>query len=107
MEIVVNRGFRGEVKEDVEFYSLDAIIAVGDATGTDERHLHQHRQGELPDAKNRFSEGETGTCHLFHSGAKVIIILEIPSFLGKSLSFQVKSVFLQHEILLKSVVFDY
>ena len=29
MEIVVNRGFRGEVKEDVEFYSLDAIIAVG------------------------------------------------------------------------------
>ena len=34
MEIVVNRGFRGEVKEDIEFYSLDAIIAVGDATVT-------------------------------------------------------------------------
>lgn len=29
MEIVVNRGFRGEVKEDVVFYNLDAIIAVG------------------------------------------------------------------------------
>ena len=29
MEIVVNRGFRGEVTEEVEFYSLDAIIAVG------------------------------------------------------------------------------
>ena len=29
MEIVVNRGFRGEVKEKVEFYNLDAIIAVG------------------------------------------------------------------------------
>lgn len=29
MEIVVNRGFRGEVPEHVEFYSLDAIIAVG------------------------------------------------------------------------------
>ena len=29
MEIVVNRGFRGEVSEQVEFYSLDAIIAVG------------------------------------------------------------------------------
>ena len=29
MEIVVNRGFRGEVKEEVEFYNLDAIIAVG------------------------------------------------------------------------------
>ena len=29
MEIVVNRGFRGEVTEDVDFYSLDAIIAVG------------------------------------------------------------------------------
>lgn len=29
MEIVVNRGFRGEVPEQVEFYSLDAIIAVG------------------------------------------------------------------------------
>ena len=28
------------------------------ATGTGERHLHQHRQGELPDANNRFSEGE-------------------------------------------------
>ena len=24
MEIVVNRGFRGEVTEEVEFYSLDA-----------------------------------------------------------------------------------
>lgn len=29
MEIVVNRGFRGEVPEEVEFYNLDAIIAVG------------------------------------------------------------------------------
>lgn len=29
MEIVVNRGFRGEVPEQVDFYSLDAIIAVG------------------------------------------------------------------------------
>ena len=29
MEIVVNRGFRGEIMELVEFYSLDAIIAVG------------------------------------------------------------------------------
>ena len=29
MEIVVNRGFRGSVNEEVEFYSIDAIIAVG------------------------------------------------------------------------------
>ena len=29
MEIVVNRGFRGEIPEQVDFYSLDAIIAVG------------------------------------------------------------------------------
>ena len=29
MEIVVNRGFRGEVTEDVVFYNLDAIISVG------------------------------------------------------------------------------
>ena len=29
MEIVVNRGFSGSVNEEVEFYSLDAIIAVG------------------------------------------------------------------------------
>ena len=29
MEIVVNRGFRGESKEEVEFYNLDAIISVG------------------------------------------------------------------------------
>jgi len=29
MEIVVNRGFRGEVTELVDFYNLDAIIAVG------------------------------------------------------------------------------
>ena len=29
MEIVVNRGFRGSVNEDVEIYSLDAIIAEG------------------------------------------------------------------------------
>ena len=29
MEIVVNRGFRGEISEQVDFYSLDAIIAVG------------------------------------------------------------------------------
>ena len=29
METVVNRGFRGVVKESVDFYHLDAIIAVG------------------------------------------------------------------------------
>ncbi len=29
METVVNRGFRGEISEEVDFYSLDAIIAVG------------------------------------------------------------------------------
>jgi hypothetical protein len=29
MEIVVNRGFRGEVKEMIDFYNLDAIISVG------------------------------------------------------------------------------
>ncbi|MBR4563827.1 MAG: virulence RhuM family protein [Paludibacteraceae bacterium] len=29
MEIVVNRGFRGEVKEEIDFYNLDAIISVG------------------------------------------------------------------------------
>ena len=29
MEIVVNRGFRGEIMEQVEFYSLDAVVAVG------------------------------------------------------------------------------
>lgn len=29
MEIVVKRGFRGEIMEQVEFYSLDAVIAVG------------------------------------------------------------------------------
>lgn len=29
METVVNRGIRGEVKEPIDFYSLDAIIAVG------------------------------------------------------------------------------
>ncbi len=29
METVVNRGIRGEVKEFIDFYSLDAIIAVG------------------------------------------------------------------------------
>jgi hypothetical protein len=29
METVVNRGFRGESKECVEFYNLDAVIAVG------------------------------------------------------------------------------
>ena len=29
METVVNRGFRGEVSEEVDFYNLDAIIAVG------------------------------------------------------------------------------
>ena len=30
MEIVVNRGFRGEVTEEIDFYNLDAIISVGD-----------------------------------------------------------------------------
>lgn len=29
METVVNRGFRGEISEQVDFYNLDAIIAVG------------------------------------------------------------------------------
>ncbi len=29
METVVNRGFRGEVKEEIDSYSLDMIIAVG------------------------------------------------------------------------------
>lgn len=29
MEIVVNRGFRGEILEWIEFYNLDAIISVG------------------------------------------------------------------------------
>ncbi|GHT49888.1 hypothetical protein AGMMS49982_04180 [Bacteroidia bacterium] len=29
MEIVVNRGFRGEIMEMIEFYNLDAIISVG------------------------------------------------------------------------------
>ncbi len=29
METVVNRGFRGDSKEEVEFYNLDAIISVG------------------------------------------------------------------------------
>lgn len=29
METVVNRGFRGEVKENVDFYNLDVIISVG------------------------------------------------------------------------------
>src|SRR5690606_8142945 len=29
METVVNRGFRGEVVEPVDFYNLDAIISVG------------------------------------------------------------------------------
>ena len=29
METVVNRGFRGEMKENVDFYNLDAIISVG------------------------------------------------------------------------------
>ena len=29
MEIVVNRGFRGEVNEAVDFFNLDMIIAVG------------------------------------------------------------------------------
>ncbi|GHT51671.1 hypothetical protein FACS189440_20960 [Bacteroidia bacterium] len=29
MEIVVNRGFRGEVMEMIDFYNLDAIISVG------------------------------------------------------------------------------
>ena len=29
METVVNRGFRGEVNEMIDFYNLDMIIAVG------------------------------------------------------------------------------
>jgi hypothetical protein len=29
MEIVVNRGFRGEVNEQIDFYNLDMIISVG------------------------------------------------------------------------------
>ena len=29
METVVNRGFKGELKEEVKYYNLDAIISVG------------------------------------------------------------------------------
>ena len=29
METVVNRGFRGEVTDNIDFYNLDAVIAVG------------------------------------------------------------------------------
>ena len=29
METVVNRGFRGEIKEEIDYYNLDMIIAVG------------------------------------------------------------------------------
>ena len=29
MEMVVNRGFRGEVNEAIDFYNLDIIISVG------------------------------------------------------------------------------
>ena len=29
METVVNRGFMGEVKEQIDFYNLDATISVG------------------------------------------------------------------------------
>ena len=29
METVVNRGFKGELKEELEYYNLDAIISVG------------------------------------------------------------------------------
>lgn len=29
MEIVVNRGIRGEIQDQVDFYNLDAIISVG------------------------------------------------------------------------------
>lgn len=29
LETVVNRGFRGEVNEPIDFYNLDAVIAVG------------------------------------------------------------------------------
>ena len=29
MERVVNRGFKGELKEELEYYNLDAIISVG------------------------------------------------------------------------------
>lgn len=28
METVVNRGFKGELKEELEYYNLDAIISV-------------------------------------------------------------------------------
>ena len=40
MEIVVNRGFRGEVTELVDFYNLDAIIAVEYRVVY--HHLRQH-----------------------------------------------------------------
>ena len=29
METVVNRGFRGDVIDEIDFYNLDAVIAVG------------------------------------------------------------------------------
>ena len=29
METVINRGFKGELKEELEYYNLDAIISVG------------------------------------------------------------------------------
>lgn len=37
METIVNRGFRGESKEEVEFYNLDAIISVGYQNSTEHR----------------------------------------------------------------------
>jgi hypothetical protein len=29
METIMNRGFRGEVSDEIEFYNLDAVISVG------------------------------------------------------------------------------
>ena len=41
--------------QHVEDFCLQKQV---DVKGQGERHLYQHRQGELPDANNRFSEGE-------------------------------------------------
>lgn len=44
MEIVVNRGFRGEVTENVDFYNLDAIISVGYRVNSTLRSRVRHLQ---------------------------------------------------------------
>ena len=67
METVVNRGFRGEVKENVDFYNLDAIISVGyRVNSTKATHFRQWatkvlneyiRKGFVLD-DNRLKQGE-------------------------------------------------